>query len=49
MKYSVPVKEDLIIAEKKRKYHGLKNFVKLMVPKTLLELKRKFLKKNIKY
>ena len=47
--YFDKVKEDLIIAEKKRKHQGLKNFVKFMTPKILLELKRKFLKKNINY
>jgi len=43
------VKEDLIIAEKKRKYTGLKNFVKLMIPNKILNLKRKIYKKNINY
>ena len=43
------VKEDLIIAEKKRKYTGLKNFVKLMIPNKILNLKRKFYKRNISY
>ena len=47
--YFDKVKEDLIIAEKKRKHQGLKNFVKFMTPKILLELKRKLLKKNIDY
>ena len=43
------VKEDLIIAEKKRKYTGLKNFVKLMIPNKILNLKRKIYRKNINY
>jgi len=43
--YFDKIKEDLLVAEKKRKYQGIKNFIKIIIPKRLLKFKEK-LNKN---